>query len=167
MIRFIGAALILVSTSVWGFLNSMIPYKRYKNLIKIIAALNAMKNEIRFSSDYIDNVLIKVSLITDFDMIFKTAANIDKALPISARWKKALQEDASSLHLSKEDYEVLAMLGAELGMTDREGQLKNIENTISMLEVLQNSAKEDYENMSKLKKGLGVSVGLFAVIILF
>lgn len=167
VIKFIGALTILISSIFWGFINSQIPYKRYKNLIKIHSCLNTMKNEIRYSSDYIDDVLIRVSKISEFDYLFKTATEFDKSIPVSGRWKRAIECDAPSLHLEKEDIETLEMFGLELGMTDREGQLKNIENTMSILRTLQEAAKDDYDNTSKLKKGLGVSVGLFAIILLY
>lgn len=167
VIKFIGALIILVSSIIWGCLSSQIPYKRYKNLIKIHSCLNTMKNEIRYSSDYIDDVLLKVSKISEFDYLFKTTTDFNKNIPVSDRWKKAIECDAPFLHLSKEDTETLKMFGLELGMTDREGQLKNIENTMSILKTLQVSAKNDYDNTSKLRKGLGVSVGLFAIILLY
>ena len=61
MIKLIGALTILISSIFWGFISSQTPYKRYKNLIKIHSCLNTMKNEIRYSSDYIDDVLLRVS----------------------------------------------------------------------------------------------------------
>lgn len=167
MIKLIGALIILISSVIWGFASSQIPYKRYKNLIKISSCLNTMKNEIRFSSDYIDNILIRVAKISEFDLLFKTAASFDKSMPISERWKKAVISDAPLLHLSKEDTEALTMFGLELGMTDREGQLKNIESSMSILKTLQQSAKDDYDKTSRLKKGLGVSLGIFTIILLY
>lgn len=164
--KLFGAILILISAFSWGYLSSLKPYKRYKNLLKINSGLTAMENEIRFSSDYIDNILKKVAKIIEFDKIFLTCANYDKSLSISKRWQLAVENDYTALNLSKADCEILFMLGAELGMTDREGQLKNIENSISMLKTMQANAKEEYEKMSKLKKGIGITIGLFAVIML-
>lgn len=167
MIKFIGAGIILISSIMWGFLNAMSPYKRYNNLMKISLCLNTMKNEIRFSSEYIDDVLIKVYKITEFEYIFKTATLFDKSISISKRWKMAVVNDAPLLHLSKEDVEILSLFASELGMTDREGQLKNIENTLSHLNTLEHAAKDEYDKNSKLQKGLGLSVGLFAIILLY
>ena len=58
------------------------------------------------------------------------------------------------------------MFGHELGMTDREGQLKIIDNLLSNLRTSITDAKEEYDKKSKLQKGLGISLGLFAIIIL-
>ncbi len=164
--KFLGSILILIATFSMGYLSSIKPYKRHKNLLKINSGLIAMENEIRFSSDYIDDILKRVARIIEFDKIFMTCASYDKQLPISKRWQLAVLNDYSSLNLSKSDCEILIMLGAELGMTDKEGQIKNIENSISMIKTLQDNAKEEYEKMSKLKKGLGIAIGLFAVIML-
>ena len=103
MFKFIGALLIFSSSTFLGFKNSLIPLKRYKNIYKISNCLNTMKNEIRYSSDFIDDILIKVSKINDFPFIFKTTANIDNEIPVSLRWKKAVLADAPILKLNKED----------------------------------------------------------------
>ncbi len=167
MFKYIGALLIFSSSALIGFKSSLIPLKRYKNLYKISNCLNTMKNEIRYTSDYIDEVLQNVSKINNFTFIFKTTASIDRKIPVSTRWEKAVLTDAPLLNLSKEDCEILIMFGHELGMTDREGQLKIIENLLSSIETLQQKAKEEYDKKSKLQKGLGISLGLFAIIILF
>lgn len=167
MFKFVGALIIFVSSTLWGLEKALIPLKRYKNLTKIIAFLNAAENEIRFTSDFIDDIFLKVSKIIDFDYIFKTTASCDKSLSLCERWKKAVFEDSPALFLTKEDSEVLIMLGAELGMTDRDGQIKNIENTLCTLEAFRQEAKENYEKTAKLKRGLGISVGLAAIILLY
>lgn len=166
MFKYIGAILIFTSSALIGFKSSWIPLKRYKNLYKISNCFNTMKNEIRYSSDYIDEILKKVSKINDFSYIFKTTASFDKSIPVSKRWEKAVLTDSPLLNLKKEDSEILIMFGHELGMTDREGQIKIIDNLLSSLNTLQISAKEEYDKKSKLQKGLGVTLGLFTIIIL-
>ena len=166
MIKYIGAMLIFASTYYWGFRSSLIPYKRYKNLMKINSGFLAMKNEIRYSGDYIDEVLLKTGKVIDFKKIFLTAAQMDKMLPIRKRWEEAVILDSPSLYFNNDDIEILNMFSQELGMTDREGQIKNIEHTVELIKHNINSAKEEYDNMSKLKKGLGISAGLFAIILL-
>lgn len=167
MFKLAGALIIFASSTIWGFEKAAVPMKRYKNLAKIISVLNAVKNEIRFTSEFIDDIFLKASKITDFDCIFKTAADYEKNIAISERWKKAVSEDFSQLSLSKEDFEALLMFGAELGMTDREGQIKNIENTITILDALKQSARDDYEKTAKLNRGLGIALGLTAIILLY
>ena len=69
MFKYIGALLIFTSSALIGFNSSLIPLKRYKNLYKISNCFNTMKNEIRYSSDYIDEILKKVSKINDLFLI--------------------------------------------------------------------------------------------------
>lgn len=166
MFKYIGALLIFTSSALIGFKSSLIPLKRHKNLYKISNCFNTMKNEIRYSSDYIDEILKKVSKINNFAFIFKTTASFEKSIPVSVRWEKAVLTDSPLLNLKKEDSEILIMFGHELGMTDREGQLKIIDNLLSNLDTLITDAKEEYDKKSKLQKGLGISLGLFAIIIL-
>ena len=87
-------------------------------------------------------------------------------IPLKRRWERAVLEDYKKLYLKKEDVETILLLAGELGMTDREGQIKNIKHVKKLVDVLQKEAKDEYFKQSKLLKGLGVSVGLFLVILL-
>lgn len=161
-----GSVLILLGTSIWGFSYSNIYYKRHKNLMRFIVCLTAMENEISFTKQPIEAVLKRVSDITEFKEIFLTASNLSCEMPIKKRWELAVLKDSKRLYFKKCDTEIISMLGGELGMTDRDGQIKNIRHIKKLTENLESEAKEEYQKQSKLLKGLGVSVGLFLVILL-
>lgn len=166
LVKIVGGILIVLGTSILGFSASMMNYKRHKNLIKIIVGLTAMENEISYTKKPIDEVLKRVSEIIDFKEIFLTTAKMSNEIPLKRRWESAVLEDYKKLYLKKEDVETILLLAGELGMTDREGQIKNIKHVKKLTEVLQKEAKDEYFKQSKLLKGLGVSVGLFLVILL-
>ena len=166
LIKIVGGFLIVLGTSILGFSASGVNYKRHKNLVKFITGLTAMENEISYTKKPIDEVLIKVSEVIDFKEIFLTTAKMSDEVSLKNRWKRAVLKDSKKLGFTKEDVETILLLGGELGMTDREGQIKNIKHVKKLVDVLQKDAKDEYFKQSKLLKGLGVSVGLFLVILL-
>ena len=166
LVKIVGGILIVLGTSMLGFSASGRNYKRHKNLLKFITGLTAMENEINYTKKPIDEVLKRVSEIIDFREIFLTTAKISDEISLKKRWERAVLEDYKKLYFKKEDVETILLLGGELGMTDREGQIKNIKHIKKLVDVLQKEAKDEYFRQSKLLKGLGVSVGLFLVILL-
>ncbi len=161
-----GSVLIVSGTGIFGLLKSVKLHKRYKNLVKLEACFVAMANEISFSNDCIDVILLRVSQICEFNKIFSSVAGLSHDKPLSQRWKESIKNDAQELYLSKSDCEILCMLAGELGMTDREGQLKNIEHIRNLLKQAVNEAYEEYARESKMLKGLGIMAGMFLVILL-
>lgn len=166
MIKFLGAILIFTGSVMLGFFYSYIPYKRYKNLLMVYSGLCSMESEIRFSKSYIDDILLKISKNLKFDYIFKTASDFKKDLPISTRWTLACKKDAKNLYFTNEDIHTISMLSYELGMTDKQGQLNNINHIKSLLNNNINSSYEEYKKQSKLTKSLGICIGLFIIILL-
>lgn len=166
LFKITGGVLIILGTSILGFLASGVNYRRHKNLVRFLLGLNAMENEIRYTKNPIDDVLKRVSDITGFEEIFMTATELCDGISIKKRWERAVLKDSKKLCFKKEDIEIILLLGGELGMTDREGQIKNIEHIKKLVRALEKEAKEEYIGQSKLLKGLGVSIGLFLVILL-
>ena len=164
--KIFGAILIIVSTALYGFRYSLLPYKRYKNLIMMQTGLDILENEILFSSDYIDDIFLRISRLLKCEQIFKTAAEFSKDISIGKRWEKALKKDRDKLNFTSEDCEVLSLLGAELGITDKDGQIKNIKHIKSLVNKQVSDAQAEYKKSSKLFKSLGIALGAFMVILL-
>ena len=164
--KLMGAIFIISGTSVYGFVRAMKPYRRYKMLTKIDTALSLMINEISFTNSCIDDIFRHISESAGVDGIFKTTAQMSKDISLCERWLRSIKTDSDRLYLKKEDCEALSVLGSELGMTDRKGQIKNIEHTRIGIRTLINEAHEEYLRESKMMKGLGILSGLFFVILL-
>lgn len=166
-IKIIGAILIIASTTLYGFVRAGIPDKRHKSLIMIASALELLENEIMFTSDYIDNVFLRIAKLIDSDCLFKTTVSLQEDISAGIRWKKAVLADKDKLCLKNEDCEIISLLASNLGMCDKEGQIKNIQHVKALLQKQINLADEENKKSAKLYKSLGISAGIFAAIILF
>ena len=163
--KIIGSALIICGTTVFGLSRALLLYKRYKSLLKISSGLTVMENEINYTCDCIDTILCRISSIIEMNEIFYNTSAMSRDIPLKQRWKTAVEQDAASLRLTKHDCEIISLLGGELGMTDRSGQLKNIDHIKSLIDIQTSEAKQEYDNQAKMIRGLGITAGIFLVII--
>lgn len=74
--------------------------------------------------------------------------------------------DCANLNLTAEDKETIKNLSKLLGKTDIEGQLSQIEMTLSFLNIQIEKAEKEKAKNEKLYKTLGIVTGLGIVIIL-
>lgn len=164
--KLIGGFMIILGTSLFGFLKAKIPHERYINLLKISSGFTMMENEINYTSDCIDEIFKRISDAIEMDEIFMTFVREENEISSGTKWINAINKDAKILGLTKSDADILKMFASELGMTDRCGQIKNIKHIKALLENCINEAYQEVMRQSKMIKGVGVSVGVFIVILL-
>lgn len=164
--KLLGAVLIIASTSFYGYYLSLIPLKRHKNLVKILSGIEILENEIAFSKDVIDEIFFKIAALIDCDCIFKTAAERKDEECLSMRWRRAVYTDREKLCFKMSDCEIISMLGAELGITDVEGQIKNILHIKELLKKQIEESLEEKKKASRLYKSMGVALGVFTSVLL-
>lgn len=164
--KLLGAVLIILSTSIYGYYLSLIPQKRYKNLVKILSGIEILENEITFSKDTIDEIFLKVAALIECDCIFKTVATRKDEECLAKRWKRAVYSDREKLCFKLGDCEVISMLGAELGITDVQGQIKNILHIKELLKKQIEESLDEKKKTSRLYKSMGIALGVFASVLL-
>jgi len=164
--KLIGALCILISSSLIGIQKASCLKNRVKYLANIKASLNILESEISFSQDILEKAFMRISKAVDTKGLFETASENISELGIKSAWEYAVSECSKSLCLNKADYEALILFGEKLGMSDKKGQVKNIRNTISIIDGLIESAEKEYTQNAKLYRSGGVIIGLFFVIVL-
>ncbi|MDY3928779.1 MAG: stage III sporulation protein AB [Clostridia bacterium] len=164
--KIIGSVLIICGTTIYGLSKAFVLNKRYKSLLKISSGLTVMENEMNYTCDCIDIILGRVASVIGMGEIFYDASVMNHDIPIKQRWKEAVNKSCPSLKLTENDCEIISFLGGELGMTDRDGQVKNINHVKSLINIQAAEAKSEYDNQSKMLRGLGITAGIFLVIIL-
>lgn len=166
VIKMTGAVMIIAGGGLFGAVRAGRLKKRHKALILVDTALSSMANEINYSDDCIDDVMRNAAKISGIKEIFDSCATLSNKMPISKRWNEAVKMDSKKLNLNKSDCEIISMLGGELGMTDREGQFKNIEHIRLLLSRQIDDAHEQYLKEAKLFRSLGITAGIFLAILL-
>lgn len=163
MLKLTGAALIVISATLWGVLKAEKMKKRLELINSIISGLALLENEITYGKRDIKNALLSIGDIEGIEM-FKSAAGFMDKLGIKAGFMKA--RDECGIALLGTEKQALDALAENLGMTDSITQIKCIRHTKVLLESAKNDAISDYDKSGKLYKSAGLLGGIAVVIFL-
>jgi len=81
-------------------------------------------------------------------------------------WDSAVAEMYPRSSLTPADREIVASLGVSLGVSDQEGQLKQVGLTLQHLEIALETAREQRQRNEKMWRYLGLAGGATLVILL-
>lgn len=171
LLKLLGCALIVGSSTLMGFSVAAKYSKRPGELRTLQAALNMLESEIAFSLNSLPDAFDKISrhIPENIGQIFAESSSlIRQRTGITAReaWSFAVEKAWESMHLEKQDKEILITFGNSLGRSDRENQLKNIHLACSKLVLEEKKAEEQKQKYEKLYKSLGVLGGLLIALLL-
>lgn len=157
--------IILVSTYI-GIFKSKQFSGRVVELKKMKSALNVFKSKIEFTYEPIKEIFEEISKIVyqDKENIFKNFCENLGSNDVSKVWNESVEDFESNL--TKDDKEIILMLGKLLGKTDKNGQISEIELVSKFLDKQIVDSEEMKSKNEKLYKTLGVVCGLTIAIIL-
>jgi len=170
MLRLIGALLVIGATGTFGLSSMRRMSRRVRTLRTLITALETMKSEIC-------DRMIPLPELIDF-LAAETASPVDQFFlrlreemgnlgteRFSYIWSEAVVQ-TSELALLEHEAQTLSDLGKSLGRYDIEDQRHVLSYTQRRLEGYLDKAEEARRTQGKVHAVLGLSVGLFVVLIL-
>lgn len=169
--RWIAAAAIVGISSLIGIEMAKGYVLRTRELQEISGALARLDTEIHHYATRLPEALLRAGGLFSgpVGQLFLRASELlsGQQLPgVREAWRTALSEAGAALHLDREDLEVLARLGDQLGSSDREGQRRYIQLTLSQLVVQEEKAHALRQKYERMYKSLGVLGGLALAILL-
>lgn len=172
MLKIIGSLIVIVMSSLLGFMYSRDFEFRPRELRELQSLLQILENEISFLSNLLTDSFERVcksSTGNSAEFFRQALCNLKsgKGLNASEAWEMAVKDEKIKTSLNKEDKEILASFGKLLGNSDLESQVKNIRLTISQLKNQEQKAEESRKKNAKMYKSLGALAGIAIVIILF
>jgi len=170
MYRVIGALLIVVCTAVLGFGGVLRLGRRVRNLTGLVSALEIMKGEICERLTPMPELfeLLAGTMEGPVAGLFQACGEQMTTLGESSMyliWKSAVRS-AEELELSEQEARTLTEVGHVLGRYDAEEQRTAISFAIRRMEGCLHRAEEEKRAQTKVRAALGVTAGLFVVIIL-
>lgn len=153
-LKITGCALIVVTSTMIGFLLAQRLKNRCDFLTAFLDFLCNLKTNIRFSGEDIFSILEKSA---NGFLSFCLADLNDNS--IREYWMNCIKKIPQSYGLKNDDYTTLKDFGAKLGTTDMEGQTSHIELYSNLFLTQLEKAKAEYNSKSKLYKLLGFFVG--------
>lgn len=140
--------------------------KRKTSLNTFHNILVMLESEINFSANSIDRAFQNISTSVDLPDFFEFIISRTRNCGIRRAWSESLEHFKDILCLNSEDVKILNILSPQLGITDKENQIKNIHYVLALLEQAEKDAQSKVSSLAKLYSAIGMSAGLTAVILL-
>lgn len=168
IIKYIFLLVIFLSSSKIGKMLAQRYYYRVQELEELKNALNLFKTKIKFTYETIPEIFEEISnnITKNISNIFKSTVKGLKDFSISQAWEQAIESEKKNTNLNEEDIRVIKLLSKQLGITDIEGQISQIEITEHFLDTQIKQAQQEKEKNQKLYQKLGTTMGLVIVILL-
>ncbi len=166
VLKLILYALVILNSTSIGFLISQKYQKRVDELKDFKSAFTIFKTKIRFTYAPLKEIFedISKSIQSRTKTVFQAVCLYMENENATESWNKAIEE--ATMEINQEDKEALKTLGKLLGKTDVEGQINEIDLSLTFLETQIKKAEQEKEKNAKLYKTLGTITGIGIVIIL-
>ena len=171
LLKIIGAIVLLISSVSYGFSLSNDFIKRINCMERFYNSLIMLKGEINYNNSGIKWAIENISQNDEgiIGKFYKKVLEIfdEGSTSIKDAWNMSVEEVLEKENiLKREDISIIAEIGQNIGVTDRETQINNINYTMEKAKTLISGLKEIKEEKCKIYKMLGVVAGMFITIII-
>lgn len=168
--KWIGALLIIFSTTWLGFYFAGRLSERTKELRAWKLALQSLEAEVMYSQLPLQEASRRIAnqLNGQIQIFLLSFANQLETSALSAKeaWKNSLQEYANKVSIKDSDIQVLLQFGETIGMHDKFSQQKQIILALKHLEREEQEAIDSQASYERMSKMLGILSGILIVILL-
>ena len=166
MLRFAGALLIGAVCTMYGFLSSDQLKKRYVFFREFITSLSVIETEITFGKYELRKIFRRMEDKPELCGLYSICAENIKEIGIKRAWEQAAEAAAEKACIRSEDISMVQSLGAELGMSDVEGQKNAIARTRELAKKCETTATEEYNRLGRAYRLCGALAGVFCVLMI-
>lgn len=170
-LKIIGACLIILSTSYYGYLLSTEFILRIEQLKMIKKIMFLLRGEIKYSTTPLPEAFATISTRTKepfSDMLRAISERLSSkdSQTIKDIWYEESEKWLMQTKLDGSEKDRFMSLGDNLGYLDKDMQLSNIELYLEQLEEDINTLQTAVSSKCKLYRSLGVMAGIFITIII-
>lgn len=171
LLKCCGMGVVILSCTLFGYSMSRDYIQSIKNIEILKKLLVYIQGEIQYKNTSIMEVLLNAREIMDgiakifLDEVLKKFGGEDCSLQDAWRHGAKVLNESKKYRVDNEDVRNISELGNELGIVERDTQIKNISNTINKLEIRLKELNETKNEKCKLYRVMGVMAGMFMVII--
>ncbi len=170
--KLIASIMIITASTLWGMNKALRYSKRVSELRQLQQAFKLLETEIIYGFTPLAEAFLHISQrhIGPIGKLFNqmgSGLNENGDLTTGQLWELTLNRIWSETALKKGDREILHQLGAQLGETDRQDQIKHIQLALRMLESEEMDALHEQKTYASMYRNLGVLGGLLLVILMY
>lgn len=169
--KILGGAMVIFSTSAYGFLMSRDLQKRLLELKEIKKIMFLLKGEIGFGMTPIleaaGNIAGRCGSVMGGILRELEAHNgVVKNSSLGDIWKNVFEKGLCNTHLSEREKERLVSLGDSLGLMDTQTQINALEAYMDELDTSIEELSKILPTKTRLYRSLGVMLGVIITIIM-
>lgn len=171
MLKLLGA--IFVMTASVGYAMVLLERKRTRLRIlqSLIHMIGLLADEIRYERLCLGEIFRKLNARYPgpAGMVMSIVADrLDRLDDADAGqiWKEVIQKNRENLQLTREDLDILTDAGQTLGYLDTTAQIVPLEHCVHRLQMIHDREEQDLQRKKKLFFYLGMSCGIFVILIL-
>ena len=167
LIKYINLGAVFLITFYIGYLLSKRYSQRVLELKELQTALTLLETKIKFTYEPLPEIFLQMEAMLEgsIKLLFKKINEKLKESSLQVAIEEAIK--LTPLSLINEDKIILNDLAKTLGKTDKEGQVSQIELSLSFLNSQVKKAEKEEEKNAKLYKTLGATIGMAFAILLF
>ncbi|WP_276351964.1 stage III sporulation protein SpoIIIAB [Cohnella caldifontis] len=171
MIRFAGAMLVLLAGTLIGYAQAARFAARPRQIRQLIHALQRLETEIQYGQTPLPEALARLAGVVPepvSGLFANIAGQLEQRAGPTVReiWERAIAGGWSRTAMKTPEREALARLGATLGGSGREDQLKHVRLAMLQLQAEETAAREEQQRYEKMSRSLGVLGAALVVIVL-
>ncbi|WP_152394066.1 stage III sporulation protein SpoIIIAB [Paenibacillus guangzhouensis] len=173
MVKLIGAILVIVSGTLFGFYQAAQFANRPKQIRAFILAMQRLETEILYGFTPLADALDKIGqqLSDPLKSIFTEAARrlTDHRTSLTAQesWQLAVEEQWKHTAMKQSEKNIIYQFGFTLGTSDRNDQIKHIRLAINQLQHEESAAQQEQGRYEKMCRSLGLLAGALIVILIY
>ncbi|MCP3773336.1 stage III sporulation protein SpoIIIAB [Paenibacillus sp. MZ04-78.2] len=172
MLKLLGAMLILLAGTLFGFYQASQLSRRPRQIAELIRMLQRLETEIVYGFTPLPDALRRAARADDSPVgaLFAAAAE-ELGKPggrsVQAVWELMVSRGWKTTSMKAAERDILLHLGSTLGLTDRDDQVKHLRLAVSSLQGEADIARDERERYERMWKSLGLLMGALVVILMY
>lgn len=169
--KLLGCTLVFTVSALIGVILAKVYSTRVENIMDMITAFEILHTKIRYNQSTLDEIFkdIGLQLKGDVGELFnKLGIAFEENMYYTADelWRRVIEDNIKTCDFSFEDIQVINEFSYMLGKSDLEGQLRNIDMTLSRLKSQLIRAESEEKKYSKMYRNVGILGGMGLAVIL-
>lgn len=172
MLKLIGAMMILVAATLFGFYQALQYSRRPKQIAELIRSLQRLETEIVYGSTPLEEALGKIArtCAQPVNVLFlQSSEALGQADGRSVQhiWQQTIAEHWQLTSMKAGEQDIMRQLGYTLGLSDSTDQVKHLRLGLQQLQNELEGAQEERKRYESMWRSLGLLMGALLVILMY
>lgn len=167
LFRLIGVSLVIFCSSCYGVILKLNYRKRITYLERLLLHLEEIQGFVKYQNVNFAQIIEQLPYENFYGEFFgQVLKSLKEGESLNNAWKKGVKLKLENTVLQKRELEIIGDLGEQLGLSNRETQMKQLDFFRDKIKRIHKEMKIEEKEKCKLYTSLGVMSGIFISIVL-